>query len=325
MNAVLTIFATSLLCSAILAQEAPTKSPTKKSPPPPVAPTLADVAYGTHPKQLLHFWKAKSAKPTPLLFFVHGGGWVNGDRFNRIGMDLLPTMLKEGISFVSIEYRFIAEATKEKIVPPVKAPMSDAARALQFVRSKAAEWNIDANQVCAAGGSAGACSCLWLTFHNDLADPQSPDPIARLSTRPQFAAVMIAQTSLDPAQMVEWTPNSVYGGHAFGFQLAAGAENRASQFQRFLKDREKVLNHIKEYSPYEHVSSDDPPVWLGYKEAPALGKDQKDPTHTANFGVKLKEHCAANKVPCELAYPGAQDSPHPSHAQAVLAFLKRGK
>jgi acetyl esterase/lipase len=296
MNAVLTIFATSLLCSAILAQEAPTKSPTKKSPPPPVAPTLADVAYGTHPKQLLHFWKAKSAKPTPLLFFVHGGGWVNGDRFNRIGMDLLPTMLKEGISFVSIEYRFIAEAS-----------------------------NIDANQVCAAGGSAGACSCLWLTFHNDLADPQSPDPIARLSTRPQFAAVMIAQTSLDPAQMVEWTPNSVYGGHAFGFQLAAGAENRASQFQRFLKDREKVLNHIKEYSPYEHVSSDDPPVWLGYKEAPALGKDQKDPTHTANFGVKLKEHCAANKVPCELAYPGAQDSPHPSHAQAVLAFLKRGK
>ena len=52
-------------------------------------------------------------------------------------------MLKHGISVVSIEYRFINEATADKVVPPVKGPLSDAARALQFVRSKAAEWNID--------------------------------------------------------------------------------------------------------------------------------------------------------------------------------------
>ena len=32
------------------------------------------------------------------------------------------------------------------------------------------------------------------------------------------AAVIVAQTTLDPQQMKEWTPNSRYGGHAFGFK-----------------------------------------------------------------------------------------------------------
>ncbi|MEO6786169.1 MAG: alpha/beta hydrolase, partial [Chthoniobacteraceae bacterium] len=41
-------------------------------------PTAADVAYGKHPKQVLSFWKAESDKPTPLLFYIHGGGWMAG-------------------------------------------------------------------------------------------------------------------------------------------------------------------------------------------------------------------------------------------------------
>src|SRR5207237_360018 len=66
------------------------------------APTLADVAYGPHPKQVLHFWKAESDKPTPLLFFIHGGGWSAGDRTSGL-VNLLPVMLKAGISVVSVE------------------------------------------------------------------------------------------------------------------------------------------------------------------------------------------------------------------------------
>ena len=50
-----------------------------------------------------------------------------------------------------------------------------------------------------------------------MADPKSKDPIARESTRLWCAAVMGAQTSLDPKELKEWTPNSRYGGHAFGF------------------------------------------------------------------------------------------------------------
>ncbi len=45
-------------------------------------PTAFDVSYGPHVKQRLHFWKAESDKPTPLLFFVHGGGWQGGGRMS---------------------------------------------------------------------------------------------------------------------------------------------------------------------------------------------------------------------------------------------------
>ena len=47
-------------------------------------PTLFDVSYGPHPKQVLHFWKAESEKPTPLLFFIHGGGWGAGSRMSGL-------------------------------------------------------------------------------------------------------------------------------------------------------------------------------------------------------------------------------------------------
>ncbi len=178
-----------ILGAASFAADAPAKKPAAKpavwkdapasvfSP----RPTMGDVQYGPHPKQVLHFWKAESEKPAPLLFFIHGGGWTGGNRASGLG-GLLPEMLKAGISVVSIEYRFVQEAQSAGVKPPVEWPLHDAARALQFVRSKAGEWNIDKQRIGASGGSAGACSSLWLAFHPDMADPKSGDPVAREST-----------------------------------------------------------------------------------------------------------------------------------------------
>ena len=287
-----------------------------------IEPTMKDVAYGSHAKQKLHFWKAASDKPTPVLFFIHGGGWSGGNRSSGLAV-LLPEMLKNGISVVSVEYRFINEATADKVVPPVKGPLSDAARALQFVRSKAAEWNIDKERIGASGGSAGACTSLWLAFHDDMADSKSADPIARESTRLWCAAVSAPQTTLDPKQMKEWTPNSKYGGHAFGF--TGNKEKKQSQFEEFLANRDKILPWIAEYSPYALVTKDDSPVAMYFGAAPAIGQDQKDPTHTANFGLKLQEHCKEFGVPCELVYAGAPDVKHASVQAYLLDVLKAPK
>ncbi len=120
----------------------------------------------------------------------------------------------------------------------MKAPLHDAARASQFVRSNAAEWNLDKQRIGATGGSAGTCSSLWLAFHDDLADLKSDDPVARESTRLWCAAVNGAQTTLDPQQMKEWPPNIRYGGHAFG----------KGSFAQFLAERESILPWIAEYS-----------------------------------------------------------------------------
>jgi acetyl esterase/lipase len=288
-------------------------------------PTAIDVSYGPHPKQKLHFWKSPKASaemPAPLLFFIHGGGWQGGDRFSGLS-GMLPKMLESGVSVASVEYRFISEALAEKIDPPVDAPLSDAARALQTVRSRAAEWQFDPRRVAASGGSAGACSSLWLAFHDDMAEPASPDPVARESTRLLAAAVTGAQTTLDPAQMKEWTPNSRYGGHAFGFMPSP--EQRDTQFAAFLDARDRLLPVINRYSPYALVTADDPPVYLFYGTPPALGQEEKDPTHTANFGVKLKERLDQAGVACELVYPGAPDVKHATVADYLLNVLAPGQ
>ncbi len=278
-------------------------------------PTFIEVHYGPHARNVLDFWKADSDKPTPWVFVIHGGGWVAGSKEVVSGTVDVSQLLKAGVSVVAINYRYVSIAKEEGVKPPVKGPMDDCARALQFVRSKAKEWNLDKERAGATGGSAGACSSLWLAFHDDLANPKSDDPIARESTRLFCAAVRVSQTSLDPKQMKEWTPNSKYGGHAFGF----------ATFEKFLADRDTILPWIKEYSPYEHVNAGDPPVYLWYPTPPRLGQDQKDPTHTANFGVKLQEHCAANHVPCELVYPEAPNVKHPGVTDYLLDVLKAGQ
>jgi len=292
------------------AQVAPTEQP---------KPTFENVAYGDHERQVLDFYQAKSARPTPVLFYIHGGGWVAGDK-KAVG-DPTP-YLKAGISVVSINYRYSWQAQLAGVKPPVEWPVRDAARALQFVRSKAAEWNVDKRRIGASGGSAGACSSLWLAFHPDLADRKSADPIARESTRLWCAAVLGAQTSLDPAQLKEWTPNSRYGGHAFGFMDPNDLKTRDTRFAEFLAHRDEVLPWIREYSPYEHVTADDPPVYLSYTAAPALGQEQKDPTHTANYGVKLQEKCKQLGVPCELEYPNAPDVKHTTATAYLIDSLK---
>jgi acetyl esterase/lipase len=263
---------------------------------------LVDVPYGPHPRQVLHFWRAPAERPTPLVFFVHGGGWVGGHRLTTIG-EFLPDLLAAGLSVVSVEYRFVTAAIEAGVDPPVRWPLEDAARALQFVRSKAAAWNIDPARIGGAGTSAGGCTVLWLAYHDDMADPAAADPVARESTRLQCVATLGAQTTLDPAQMREWTPNSRYGGHAFGFMDPRDRATRDLRFDEFLAARERLVPAIERYSPFAHVSADDPPTYLCYSVRPAVGQPAADPTHTANFGVKLRERLEEVGVPCELHHP----------------------
>src|SRR3974390_1967841 len=82
---------------------------------------LIDVPYGKHPRQVLDFYQAKSDKPTPVVFYIHGGGWQNGDK--RINP---KSFLDKGISVVAINYRYVKNGVEEKVSPPVKAPLEDA-------------------------------------------------------------------------------------------------------------------------------------------------------------------------------------------------------
>ena len=276
-------------------------------------PTLTNIRYGPHARNTLDFWKAESSQPTPLVFLIHGGGWRGGSSQEKIHK-LIDTakLLENGISVVSINYRLMKHA--EDVQPPVKAPMEDSARALQFVRTKATEWNFDKNKIGASGGSAGACTALWLAYHDDLAKTDSDDPVARESSRPNLVAVNRPQTSLDPVQMKQWIPNIKYGAHAFGLDV--------KDFDGFLAARDRLEPWIKEYSPFEQLSKGDPPTYMFYTIAPSADRIEKDATHSAIFGVELKQRCDELGVPCEVAYPGAPNVKHKTPTDYLIDKLK---
>ena len=291
-----------------------------KQPPDRPTPTAADYEYGKDSqRQKFDFWQAKSDRPTPLVLLIHGGGWRGGDK-TCYGTGAIQPYLNRGISVASINYRFIEQAMEQNVEPPVKACLYDAARALQTMRSKAKDWNLDPRRVGATGGSAGACTSLWLALHNDLADPQSSDPVARESSRLTCAAVLGAQTSLDPQELRQWIPNAEYGGHAFGF--AGKGRGRPAEFELLIANREKVLPWIKEYSPIELATKDDPPVYLSYpnQKTPAvIGQKEPDPTHSVLYGIKLAERVVPLGLECVVTCPAG---PKEDKYGSILKFFE---
>lgn len=313
-----------LLAGATAAAQEPKQSPKAKQAPKKAAgipPTRADVPYGEHPRQVLDFYQARSDAPTPVVFAIHGGGWRAGDKGGYAAQ--AKRFNDAGISVVAINYRLTTEATEKGVEPPVEWPIADAARALQFVRSKAAEWNLDKTRIGATGGSAGGCSSLWLLYHDDLADPRSSDPVARESTRLTCAAVVGPQTTLDPKVVREWMPNATYGGHAFG--VVAGKGDKGGAFQKFYERREKLLPWIKEYSPVTHVTKDDPPVFMEFpsqKAPPVKGEKQTDPTHSALLGLILMERLKEAGVEGIIVYPGHEHEKYKTSADYLIDRLK---
>src|SRR4029077_7525610 len=124
-------------------------------------------SYGQYKSNVLDIWQAQGDGPRPLLVYIHGGGWLGGDK--KQSGPKIQAYLDKGISYAAINYRHTSEA-------PLPAPVHDAARAIQFLRTKAAEWNIDVNHIALTGGSAGACTSMWILLHDDLADPKAKDP-----------------------------------------------------------------------------------------------------------------------------------------------------
>src|SRR5262245_13621302 len=73
-------------------------------------PTFEDVRYGPHERNVLDFWKARSDRSTPLVVFIHGGGFVGGDKSKGRGSAVQTRCLGAGVSYAAINYRFRTQA-----------------------------------------------------------------------------------------------------------------------------------------------------------------------------------------------------------------------
>jgi acetyl esterase len=309
MRRTITLSMTLILVAAGIAIAQEKKQTGKKNAPqsPAQKPTYPDVKYGHYARNVMDVWLAKSDKPTPVLVSIHGGGFRHGDK--GIGTRLLSECLKSGISVVAITYRFSDEA----IAP---AQFLDSARAIQFIRSKANEWNLDPTRIAATGGSAGAGISLWLGFHDDLADPKSADPVLRQSTRLTCMAVYNGQTSYDPRFIRDLFPGKDTYKHSALAQLFGVDLNTLDDLPQ---EKYKLFEEV---SALPHLTKDDAPALLVYTttmDAPIT--DQNIGIHHPKFGKVLKEKMDALGIECQV-HPGIQQSSE-EWATLVLEFIKK--
>ena len=252
-----------------------------------IQPTYKNISYGPHQDMTLNFWELESDKPVPLLVHIHGGGWIGGKKNETVS----PNELKKGYSFASIDYRLAGT----ELLP---AAVHDAARAIQFLRTKAKEWNFNPARIAVIGGSAGAASSLWLAYHDDMADPKSDDQVLHQSSRVCGAVAMGGQTTLDPFLLEKKIgPACIQHGMIW---KTVGAKSIEDLMENWGQYKDLSL----QCSPMTHVSKDDPPVFLNYGKPAPIPVIKGDGIHHAGFGRLLKEKCKKMGIDCHLQVKG---------------------
>jgi len=293
---------------ALLLLSAPA-APQQGRPPRP-KPYAENVRYGPHERNVLDLWLAKSQVRAPLVLFIHGGGFRQGDK-TALAADRLNALLDGGFAVAAINYRLTNTA-------PAPAAYLDCARALQFLRANAAQWNLDPSRVASTGGSAGAGTSMWLAFHDDLADPKSKDPVARQSTRLSCIAVDNGQSSYDPrfAEKIG-IPRPNFERHEFFFPFYGIT---AAEI-----DTPKAHKLYDQAAPITYLTADDPPALLNYSFANEEVTD-KTPlnlvVHHPKFGIALKERMDKLGIECIVQYQGQPLGERVSAADFIRKHLK---
>ena len=151
------------------------------------------VAYGPDEKNRFDIYIPASDAPTPLLIWIHGGGFTGGSRDTTGLEDNVLAYLAEGVAYASCSYRLLESPDPDGVLKS----LTDSTRCLQFIRYHAKQLNIDPNNVVLMGGSAGAGTSLWIGFNDDMADPTNEDPVLRQSTRVTALIALATQATYD--------------------------------------------------------------------------------------------------------------------------------
>jgi acetyl esterase/lipase len=275
--------------------------------PAPPEPDYANVKYGPHGRNVFDLWLAESETPTPLVIYYHGGGFRGGDK-RTINIQLLTKLREAGVSVAAANYRLTN-------VAPFPAQMHDCARALQFIRLHARDYNIDPKRVGATGGSAGAGISQWLAFHDDLADPEAEDPVLRESTRISCAVVYAAQTSYDPRFIQKLFDTDKVDAALIPFFGMKDASDVANP---------KFHPLFREASMIDHATKDDAPVMLFYPQ-PNRPLPPNSPggqhIHHPRFGEVLKAKLDKLGIECIVKF--REDHPQGTPVEEYVAFFLR--
>jgi acetyl esterase/lipase len=277
--------------------------------------TFINEKYGPHERNLFDIWLAKSEKPTPLVVYIHGGGFVGGDKSKYYLSHDWPRFLENGISIATINYRFMNEAPYG-----ILSCMNDAKRCVQYLRFHSEKFNIDKTRIACTGGSAGAGTALWLAFSDDMACETNADPVLRESTRLTCAGAFATQATYDIFQWDEilgmtlsQTPEQLQAiARAFGFKSVEG---------RDLKKETHIRDNLDFLAKMNKNAS---PVFICNRHNAGIPETHDDINHHPLHAKALKER--AEQVGLEaIVYAPEIDIIDKSGVDLVDFFLNKLK
>ncbi len=275
--------------------------------------TYINERYSEHPLNTFDIWMAESRSPTPLVIYIHGGGFLKGDKSKYYSSEDLVRFLDAGVSVATINYRFMTDAPYG-----IKASLNDSKRCLQYIRYHAAKYNIDKHRVACSGGSAGAGTSLWLAFHDDMADVFSPDPVLRESTRLLCAGAFATQSTYD---IFQWekiigipmadTPEQKWAiATAFGLTNYSGID---------LQQQEEIR---KELDFLSEMDKNDPPVFICNYHKNGIPSNEDELNHHPLHAKAIKKR--ADEIGLEaVVYAPAIGIEDPSGKDLVDFFLEK--
>jgi acetyl esterase/lipase len=164
----------------------------------------------------LRIYKPKlMAAPTPVLIWLHGGGYVMGNP-EMDDFSCAQYVRELGITIVSVDYRY---APKHRF----PAGLEDSYSALKWVESNSQQLGIDAKRIAVGGASAGGglAAALIQLAH----DRQEIKPIFQLLVYPMLDDRTVLRADIDDSNSVAWNQKS----NRFGWESYLGKKCGAEE------------------------------------------------------------------------------------------------
>ncbi len=131
---------------------------------------VRDIAYGSAPRQRFDVYAPPQARDAPVVFMVHGGAWMIGDKGAKNVIEgKIGRWVPRGFVFISINYRMLPEAQ-------VPEQAQDVAQALAYAQQHAGEWGGDPRRFVLMGHSAGAHLVSLVSASPSIARTQGARP-----------------------------------------------------------------------------------------------------------------------------------------------------
>lgn len=185
--------------------------------------------------------------PFPLVVFLHGGGWLIGDK-NHIQTRSINRLLYAGYAVSCINYRLSDEAKWPE-------PLYDSKAAIRFLRANADRFCLDAERIGVAGNSAGGHLAAMLGTTNGR--PEYED--LSMGNAGFSSSVQAVFTWYAPMDFIGWEEDwkTAYPGRPFDREVSAEAYMLGHSIAEYPERR-------KAASPLYQIGPDTVPFYIQY-------------------------------------------------------------